>query len=301
MPNRMLPIALSFLLLAAGSAVVAQDFSVMLTRDQVGELNESAREQYIKAAVAADHVDYVNALEHLAAAATAAPEHVELQFLLAKTARGRAEITYGEESLNFYDLAASALRRLLSNPALGPEERVRVARESERVTEGRETLRARDDARMKDGYDLVMQIHQQRRLDAGLALGGQSQTIEDYLAPQEEETPEDPLTKEDIWPVLGAPGLAIEVPQPVQPQFGGYGGFDPAMAGFDPAMAGFDPAAPAAAPPAAAYAPPAGSNPFGAGAPQPGSDPFAQPSGYFGAPQGQPQPAPYDPATGVHK
>lgn len=273
------------------SAGSDQGFRVMLAPDQVETLNQVARGHYEEALRMADHVQYEAAVDEVAQAAAAAPDHVELQFLLAKMARGHAEITYGEESLRYYDLAATALRRLLSNPALGPEERIRVSRESDRVTEGRETLRVRDDARMKSGFDLVMQIHRQRRLRSGLEVAQSERgTIDSYLAPQEETEESEALTKEDVWPVLGAPGLALDVLRPVQYIQPGYGAFPGAYGAEYGAYPG-------------AYPQPYGATPYGA-APYgadpgafdtPGADPFSgggaagppgyQPSAYFG-PQG---------------
>jgi hypothetical protein len=279
----------SWILVLAGallgsSVLMAQDFDVMLTPAQHRELSGEALARYNAALDKIDRVDHATALDELAQAAALAADHIELQFLVAKYARHRAEVSYGEESLRCYDMAEMALRRLLGNPRLGPEERTRVRRESERVREGKENLRARDDARLRDGFRLVTQIREERRDRMGITKReAELHGIEQVLRKQEKEE-EAKLTKADIWTAFGAPGLAIVDPVAQAGPFGAYG---QAAAGFDPFLGGgFDPSIPGMGNPFAgggtspSYVPPAGGAGF--------ADPFAgppggqQPSSYFG-------------------
>lgn len=271
--------------LLGSSVLMAQDFDVMLTPAQHRELSGPALAHYEAALEKIDRVDNATALDELAQAAALSADHIELQFLVAKYARHRAEVTYGEESLRCYDMAEMALRRLLGNPRLGPDERTRVRRESERVREGKERLRARDDARLRDGFRLVVQIREERRDRMGISQReSELHGIEQVLRQQEKEE-ETKLTKADIWTAFGAPGLAIVDPVA---QAGTFGAWGQAAGGFDPFLSGgggFDPSIPGMGDPFAG----GGASPYGAPGGGAGfSDPFGappggqQPSSYFG-------------------
>lgn len=153
-----------FLIAVLGLAAPSQgqDLRVMLDLERHQALPEDALSYYNRALERADRIDYQGAVEDLARAAELAPNHIELQFLLEKWSRYMAEITYGEDSLKNFDYAETALRRLLANSTLGPEERTRALRESQKISEGKNSLRARDEQRLKDGMNLVLTIQEQR-------------------------------------------------------------------------------------------------------------------------------------------
>ncbi|MDK2970542.1 MAG: hypothetical protein PWP23_297 [Candidatus Sumerlaeota bacterium] len=228
--------ALLATMLLGGSLLSAQNFDVVLSPEQAAELSPEGARHYSDALEKIDRADPAGALEGLAAAAATDPDNIELQFLVAKYGRARAEVTYGEDSLKYYDMAEMALRRLLGNPRLGPEERARVRRESERIRDGKEKLRARDDARLKDGFKLVLQIREDRLEATGIKQKmAEIQGIEDLLKEEDSEE-EEQITREDIWIAYGAPGLAIAddtlKAQTNQNPYAQFGAFGAAAGGF---------------------------------------------------------------------
>lgn len=279
--------------LGAASPVGAQMIDASLESAERSALNSSAREAYDRAMQYFDRVNLEAGIEALAVAAEADEDHIAVQFLLARYARARAEWAYGEEALRHYDLAETALRRLLANPDLDPGDRSRVTRESERIREGKEALRARDEARMSSGMGVMTRVRRERLERTGIAQRQrEAEGIDDAMraAPELEDTR---LTMDDIWPGLAAPGLAVDL-SPPPPQQMGPGGMD---MGFDPMMMEMFGMAPQAAPaqprqpqPGRQPAAPPGGDPFGdpfGAAPPAGADPFApaQPDP-FGQPGG---------------
>lgn len=280
MVKRIIPLILAGGLAASVHAQSAKDESAFATRreiielrlseEKVASLSPASKESYDRAQYLADRVDFGGAIDALGESASSSPESVDLQFLLVKAARWRAETTYGEESVKYYDLAESAIRRLLANPALGPVDRTRVRRESERVTTGQENLRARDQARGDTGFKLVTLIRQERALRSGLMDDQGNPFAIDALLKEEEAAEETKkTTAAQIWSMMGAPGY--EPPRPAVPaagapgQLGGGGFSDPFLTGGGGGFAGTDP-----------FAAPTG-DPFGA--PAGGADPFAAPAG----------------------
>ncbi len=255
-----------------GDALPVRDevMSFDLEKEQLRDLNEEAEEYYRSSLNKADHVDYFGAVNDLSKAAAAQPLHIDLQFLLVKNARKAAEISYGEDSVRFYDYAESALRRLLANPDLGPNERARARRESERVRSGKDAVRARDKQRNDTGFELVKQIHHERLIDNGLTKKQGTESIADVLKGREKkDTIIERINKSEIWGVLGAPGL--NTPEAQQ-----------AAAGTATAVAGAAPATAFGTPPPAAGAAPAGANqtfqaknPFESGGAGGAGDPFS--------------------------
>ncbi|MBI5155266.1 hypothetical protein HZA57_08510 [Candidatus Poribacteria bacterium] len=167
-------------------------------------LPAETRAEFDQAVDRLDHVDYYGAVEHLAKAAEMSPSHIELQFLLAKWAREQAEISYGDDSLRFYDLSETSLRRLLANPELGPVEKTRASRESGRVREAKDNLRSRDDARLDTGFDVVLQIHDERLESSGQASEDVAKLLEKRLMSIEQSEKKDLV---DPWEA--APGANL--------------------------------------------------------------------------------------------
>jgi len=250
-----------------------------LSPAEAATLPESARAAYDRALMLSDRVDFGGAIDSLGEAAAAAPENVDLQFLLVKASRWRAETTYGEESVKYYDLGESAIRRLLSNPALGPSDRTRVRRESERITAGQENLRARDEARKESGFKLVSAIRQERALRSGLIEEQTNPFAIDALLEEpkaaEEETKK--VSASDIWSMFAAPGYEAPKPAGAVPPGGAPGGgfVDPFAGG-----GGFAAQDPFATPSGDPFgAPVGGGDPFGA---PPAADPFSGGGDPFG-------------------
>ncbi len=257
-------------------ATLREVVDLRLKPAQIEQLSPGARASYQKAQQLADRIDYAGAIDAVAESAAASPEMVDLQFMLIKAARWRAETTYGEESVKYYDHAETAIRRLLSNPTLGPVERARVRRESERVTTGQENLRARDDARNEAGFKLVLNIRTERLAASGLAERSDNPFgIASILEQKDATVEDDRLTAADIWPTYAAPGFEFPRPQlPQQGQFFAFGG----EFGNDPfAGGGADPFGGGGADPFGG-----GGDPFGGG----GADPFGGGGGFQGLPEG---------------
>ncbi|MCB2155832.1 hypothetical protein KQI84_13190 [bacterium] len=168
-------------LLCLAAPSLGQDLGAVLTPEQYQALPEDSVTYYNRAMERADRIDYQGAVDDMAHAAELAPNHIELQFLLEKWSRYMAEITYGEDSLKNYDYAETALRRLLANSSLGPEERARALRESQKVSESKNSLRARDEQRLKDGLSLVMDIHDMRLESSSASDAGAKKLLEQSL------------------------------------------------------------------------------------------------------------------------
>lgn len=289
----LIPLALAAFI-GVGSMASAQIFQYGLNDAEKATLSPMARASYEEAVFEFDRVNTDAALEQLAVAAAIDTNHISLQFLLVNFARRRAEVNYGEQSMGYYDMAESALRRLLANPDLDPAQRSRVNRESERIREGKEGIRRRDEARLTSGLEVMRHVRNERLVRTGIAArAAEIRSIDEDLRVSDPVVEEGP-TLATVWPILGAPGLAIDLNPPPPQQFGGMWGMDArGMGMMDPTMmyggwddgaggrgGGFGPG-PAAAPFGAAP----GADPFGA----PGGgfgDPFAAPGGGFGQPGG---------------
>ena len=262
---------LSGLMLAAilgfASPSPAQNLGVMLSPEQFQALPQDARPFYQRALEHADRIDYQGAVDEMAHAAELAPNNIEIQFLVEKCARYLAEISYDEVSLKNFDYAETALRRLLANSTLGPEERARALRESQKISESKNGLRARDEQRLKDGLDLVMSIHD-RRLESS---SGSNEGAQKLLEQSRERTQKQ-QDEESIYPWMritgelgsgsggggvAAAGAALAAGAGVPDPFatgGGEAAVD-TSGGFGDAGGGFDPfanPAPIARPAAAA-------------------------------------------------
>lgn len=244
-------------------------------------LSPKAEAYYMSALEKTDRIDYMGALDDLAMAAATDTGNIELQFSTVKFSRAFAEVTYGEDSVKLYDNAEQALRRLLANPSLGPEERTRVARESERVRMGKDGLRSRDDARLETGFKVVMMVHDER-VDRSNLTRIKPASL-NALETREEET-DDKLKPEDIWAERAAPGASFFDAAKALAQGTGSVTTDAlgqAALGADPFAAGAGGGADPFAAPAGGGADPFGaSDPFGNSnaAPPPAADPFAQPA-----------------------
>jgi tetratricopeptide (TPR) repeat protein len=236
-----------------------------------------------------DRIDYSGALEDLARAAALAPQSIELQFLSANWNRRYAEMVYGDESLAYYDQAETALRRLLANPQLGPEERDRALRLSERVREAKDGLRARDQARFDTGFNLVLSIRDER-LERSAERNPALRALRDAEQARRAEARQTEVEEKSPWQEDHAPGVSLG--QAVAGQITGTAAtnlVDPfaqnvGVGGGTDAWGN-----PIAADPFAA--PAAGGDPFGA----PAGDPFGAPAG---DPFGAPATAPAAPAGG---
>lgn len=244
------------------SVGMSMDLRQSLPEDVVQYLPEEARTQYLEAVQAADQLAYRGAMRHLAAAAEAAPQIKELQFLLVEHARDRAEIYYGADSFYadvpdwleyssptwhtaqpYIEMAEHGLQRLSNIGDLTGEERRRVEAEITAVEELREGLPERDRQRFEDGIELVEEINFDRRQWAGLSDSFDLMDIRNAFdrAPrrdllEEEEDPDAPpnpfATQPGEYRPPFLPRYVRTEPEPgAQPGMG----YDP-YAGFDPTM-----------------------------------------------------------------
>lgn len=199
----------------------------VLSNSEYDALPPRAQELFEIANLHADKVNYKAARETLAEAAALAPDHIAIQFLLLKTSRQAAETTYGDESLDNYDIANEALRRLTSNSALTPEQRLRAGRESERIREGMNGLRERDTRRLEDGFKFVQRINTLKVERFEKALETEEEPFEyvgidemlNLQPPEEDEGPA--VAENEIWTYKSAPGVQLPSPPPLD---GGQGG-----------------------------------------------------------------------------
>src|SRR5690606_21010829 len=134
--------------------------------------------------LAAEYYDRVNfdaMVTELDKAAALAPENIPLQFVTAVAARNRAEVYYGEASYGappdnmeyssppwrtsepFYDIAESALQRLMVIEDLPFEARQRLDTELNLVETRRSAIAERDEARRTTALPLVLSIQRSRR------------------------------------------------------------------------------------------------------------------------------------------
>ncbi|MEQ8821149.1 MAG: hypothetical protein RLY93_12980 [Sumerlaeia bacterium] len=236
----------------------AFDWTQVLSEENEQELPSSAARLYEEALELADHIDYPNAVRTLVEAGEAAPEHIELQFVIVRWARYMGEVSYGDTSLRYFDYAEEALRRLLSNSAIGPEERSRALTEATRVRGSKDSLRERDQERMESGGLLVDNIRSFRIETASGPYADNLRERErgDVESREREEEEKEPKAN----PFAKAPGEDIQLSAAPQAIRGAAGGLNPQFGGADPFGGGADPFAAGGG----------GADPFGGGA-----DPFA--------------------------
>jgi hypothetical protein len=166
--------------LALSTPALAIDWSVLLPEGEVASLPEGARASYAEAARLNDLVALDSVVEELAKAASEAPEHIGVQFLLLNRARDRARTYYGTANYAtpganmryssppnmvaepYLDLADTAIQRLSGNANLNAEQRRRLEAHSTAVSELRSGLEARDKARAATGLPLIEDIRADR-------------------------------------------------------------------------------------------------------------------------------------------
>lgn len=137
-------------LVLLGSLVVSQEIMLLEQRD-VERLGSEVRVLYEKAVESLDRIDPISAIEYLEQAVNLNPEVVELDFLLARLACDRARLTYGDESVKYYNIAEKALKLVQEQKNLNGEILQRTAKNLEIVERERRGIAERDARRYTFG------------------------------------------------------------------------------------------------------------------------------------------------------
>lgn len=175
---------LTALALAAAVPMASAQSRATLSRigaEIAASLDGEALAHFELAAELYDRVNFDEMVIELDKAARLAPENVTLQFVTAVAARNRADVYYGAASFGvppdnmdyssppwrtsepFFDIAESALQRLMVNSNLTVEERARLDTESNLVQTRRAAIVERDQERIKTALPMVLSIQQSRR------------------------------------------------------------------------------------------------------------------------------------------
>jgi hypothetical protein len=246
--NRLLLTAVAFAMIAFSAPVDANqiDSRKLLTEAQIAALPPSAREEYLEALKAMDFIRYKDAADSLIRAARRAPEAVDLNILAAEVAGRWGEITYGEESVRYYEAGLEILERI-QHQEMGGTNRGRVAEQLDIHREALATVSTRDEARMSTGFRLMQTVRRERLQRAVRDTDEGAETLLGRDRKAEEKGDADYEKRAgEIWPQFAAPSRYVPPRfNPNLQQFGGFGmyggmGMDPMMMGggymADPAM-----------------------------------------------------------------
>jgi hypothetical protein len=140
--------------LLLGSFIIAQEV-MLLGEADIKRLNPEARDLYNKAVVSLDKVDPISAIEYLEQAAKLNPEVLELDFLLARLACDRARVTYGDESVKYYDIAEKAMELVKEQKDVNGEILQRAARKLDIIKEEKQAIPERDAKRASVGLEFL--------------------------------------------------------------------------------------------------------------------------------------------------
>jgi hypothetical protein len=156
---RLAPTVLTAVLLtfAATWAVQAKIIEYTpLTPQQVSRLTKDAREAYDQALTALDKINYKLGLAQLTKAIEIEPDNVHLRFMVVQIARYMGAKSSGSESIKYYDLAIQHLKAIADSSRLNSREKLRADESIEEVTNLRNTVTERDEARRKAGLGLAI-------------------------------------------------------------------------------------------------------------------------------------------------
>jgi hypothetical protein len=145
-----------FIVLVTGAALLtfALDFCCV-PKEDLPKMKPEARPYYDKALYYLDHVDPEMAITQLQKAAAIDPELTSLDYLLVEMALERAQITYGETSVKYYDIAETAINDILKNPKISDADRQDAERRLKLIRSEREKVSERDARRETIGKILI--------------------------------------------------------------------------------------------------------------------------------------------------
>jgi hypothetical protein len=151
--HALLFIAISLL---AGVALlsVALEFSPV-PKEDLPKIKPEARAYYDKALFFLDHVDPEMALGQLEKAVVISPDVLSLDYLLLDLAVRRAAITYGEDSVKYYNIAENAINEILKNPKISDTDRQEAEHQLKIIRSEREKIPERDARREAIGKILI--------------------------------------------------------------------------------------------------------------------------------------------------
>jgi hypothetical protein len=157
------------------------DYSFHILRPSTEKaLNPRAALAYDEALHACDRANPDETARLMAAAASMQPDLIELQFQALDRCIARGEIGYGSDSIEFFDLADTIVKRMLANPLLHQEERERAQRadqllngtpghgEFAAVAGERDNVLARDEKRLNTGLELMLVVQAERIQSRGM-------------------------------------------------------------------------------------------------------------------------------------
>lgn len=146
--------AIVVLLTLLVSLVFSQEVKLLEQRD-IEKLGSEAQELYKKAIESLDKIDPITAIEYMEQAVKLNPQVVELDFLLAHLASDRARITYGDESVKYYNMAENALELVQKQKDVNGEILQRAVRNLEVIRTERQEIPERDTRRYAFGADFL--------------------------------------------------------------------------------------------------------------------------------------------------
>ena len=128
----------------------------LLSASDVAKLKLEAKEHYLKAVDYMDHVYMDGAIEELRKAASADPDNVNLQFLIASLARKRGKMeTIIEKSQKYYAIAENALLAIQKQEKLTRDQRAYLESALKAVKKEKATLAQRNQRRLEVGYKII--------------------------------------------------------------------------------------------------------------------------------------------------
>ncbi|MDX2176814.1 MAG: hypothetical protein SF028_10110 [Candidatus Sumerlaeia bacterium] len=264
------------LILAAAAALPAEErqYGDIMHRDIVEDLNEAASAHYLAAQQAWDAVDPDAMMTHLFEAAQAQPGFIDLQFFVLDRLIRRAEVTYGEDSVAYYEKANQLIDGLKRVERIQPSDADRLAGLDQRIN-GRpaqgelpakpgeiNAVQARDLARLETGLALMFTVAARRLDERGVELikrpadGGEAEPVLAFstMPGETKKARVDPFAalpgEQTLGGVLGAVNTAaVNIQNQAQQQLNQPGG-NPFGGGAPPA----NPFAAGGAPPANPFA-----------------------------------------------
>jgi hypothetical protein len=237
------------LIASVSSMASAIDWTEMLLPEEEDRLSPEARAIYDEAWFFNDRAALDETVRLLAEAAALAPGHVELQFLLLKRARNRADVYFSaakffpvKEGMDYatpphqtaepyFDIADAAIQRLNANPTLNSEQRRRLEAATRNIEEERANLAARDNARFETAFALVEEIRT-ARLEINELNRETADPLDPFQAyalgvnPRPDTDDAATSTRSNPFALLPGEVIAAFLPPPPAPQQGFGGGFN---------------------------------------------------------------------------
>ena len=126
-----------------------------LTPPEKTRLSKESLREYERGLQSLDKINNEAAFKHFQKAVELDPKHIHLRFLLVQLAHYLGDLSMDDDSVKYYDLAATNLSEILKSPKLNKREKERAEKSLELTQKLRQSVVERDQNRMKYGLELA--------------------------------------------------------------------------------------------------------------------------------------------------